>query len=315
MSNLRAAILAFLTSIALTLLLAACGDDDDRVILTPVTAEYFPATISSDVAVGSNRFVMGLLTQEQVPVPDADLRLRFFFPADSDSPALKSEMDAVAVTIQKSYTHTHSDGTVESHEAGEVGVYVANVAFDTAGSWVVEVSGTLKDGEAIETQTNLFSVRDESLSPGIGEPAPQSVQAILSDVTDIREIDTSVEPIPEMHDKTIAEAVTSGTPSVIVFATPAFCVSQICGPTKDFVDDLYDVYASEANFVHVEPYDLVKARAGTALEVLPLIVDDWGLQNEPWVFIVGADGNIAAKFEGTVSYEELEAALQTTLPS
>jgi len=38
-----------------------------------------------------------------------------------------------------------------------------------------------------------------------------------------------------------------------------------------------------------------------------------GLQSEPWVFVVDAQGNIAAKFDGIVSYEELEAALQAVL--
>ena len=39
------------------------------------------------------------------------------------------------------------------------------------------------------------------------------------------------------------------------------------------------------------------------------IIDEWRLQSEPWVFIVNAEGNIAAKFEGLVTFEELEEAL------
>jgi hypothetical protein len=79
------------------------------------------------------------------------------------------------------------------------------------------------------------------------------------------------------------------------------------------VDDLYAEYGDEANFVHVEPYDLVKARAGEALEVLPLLTDEWWLDSEPWVFVVDSSGLISAKFEGIMSYEELEAALTQVL--
>jgi cbb3-type cytochrome oxidase cytochrome c subunit len=118
-----------------------------------------------------------------------------------------------------------------------------------------------------------------------------------------------------MHDKTIAEAVTNGKPTVIVFATPAFCTSQICGPTKDLVDDLYGAYADQANFVHVEPYDVAKARAGEDLVPITLLTQEWGLTSEPWVFVVDSSGMISAKFDGIASYEELEAALTDTLPS
>ena len=41
---------------------------------------------------------------------------------------------------------------------------------------------------------------------------------------------------------------------------------------------------------------------------------EWRLKTEPWTFVVGADGKIAERFEGTVSTLELEAALDA-LPS
>ena len=39
----------------------------------------------------------------------------------------------------------------------------------------------------------------------------------------------------------------------------------------------------------------------------------WGLQSEPWVFLVGRDGRIKAKFEGAVSAGEVLAAVRSTL--
>jgi glutathione peroxidase-family protein len=142
-----------------------------------------------------------------------------------------------------------------------------------------------------------------------------------------------------MHTMTIAEAVTSGRPSVIIFATPAFCLSRICGPTKDVVDDLFEQYKDEVNFVHVEPYFLELAREGKALCSIPVfnlqgarerwggaecpvLTDDelpppdqsWNLTSEPWVFLVDSEGNIAAKFEAVVTMDELKAALEPLLP-
>lgn len=298
-------------------LIAACGggSDDEKVVLTQVPIDTpLPVIISRDMEIGENRFVFGLQDQaDGNPILGGDLHLRFFLLSGADQ-TLMGEVDPEPLLITKTYTHTHEDGTVETHEAGETGAYVAPVTFDAAGDWGVEITGADADGAALPDVTATFTVLAESEGLDPGDPAPQSVQTVLRDVGTITEIDTSPAPIPEMHDKTIAEAVTSGKPTVIVFATPAFCTSQICGPTKDVVDDLYADYGQQANFVHVEPYDLVKARAGEALTVIPLLTEDWRLTSEPWVFVVDAQGVISAKYEGMVSYDELDAALNETLP-
>jgi hypothetical protein len=39
----------------------------------------------------------------------------------------------------------------------------------------------------------------------------------------------------------------------------------------------------------------------------------WHLTTEPWTFVVGADGLIRAKFMGSVSAGELEAAVKRFL--
>jgi len=301
----------FLVSVPLLMLLAACGGggDDGHPVLTPVpeTAPE-PVIISRDMEAGPNRFSLGLIDQsDDTQILGAELHLRFFL-LDGSGQVLKFEADPEALVITKSYTHTHEDSVTETHEAGETGAYVAHVSFDTAGDWGVEITGAA-DGEALEPVTATFNVLEESAGLDVGDPAPRSTQRVLADVADISEIDTSLNPIPAMHDMTIAEAVSSGRPTVIVFATPAFCVSQICGPAKEIVDDLYAAYGDRANFVHVEPYDLGKARSGQALEPLPFIEQEWRLVSEPWVFIVDAGGVIAARFEGIASYEELESAL------
>ena len=42
-------------------------------------------------------------------------------------------------------------------------------------------------------------------------------------------------------------------------------------------------------------------------------MQEWKLQTEPWTFLVNADGTIAARFEGTVSVNELEQAVREKL--
>ena len=254
--------------------------------------------------------MIGILSEENEEITDAAVAFRFFKLEDGQQDP-RGEAAATPLTLTKTYTHTHEDGTLETHEAGESGVYVANVQFDEAGEWGVEVTATV--GDKVYDPIGLgFSVLENSASPALGAPAPRSETLTLDDVDDVAEIDTSDPPIPEMHTLTIAEAVTSGKPSVIVFATPAFCLSRICGPTKDVVDELFEGYGEELNFVHVEPYELDRARSGEGLFPVPA-TEQWGLRSEPWVFIVDKEGDIAAKFEAVVTYEELEQALTALL--
>lgn len=299
------------------LLIAGCGgsdgpSDDQRQVLTPISAKYLPLMISSHMSIGDNRFVVGLLNQEDnTEVLGATLHLRFFIAADSGTTP-KFEADPAVIVLKKNYTHTHADGTIETHEAGETGAYVSHVDFGQAGVWNVEVSGTTKQGEQLEPVRLQFDVLATDPGIAIGSAVPPSKQTILADVSDIREIDTSQDPIPEEHNMTVADAIASGRPSVIAFATPAFCQSQVCGPTKEIFDALYRKYSEQANFIHIEPYDVKRLRDGTCPSLGECAVPataDFRLETEPWVFIADARGRLSAKFEGITSDTELENAL------
>jgi hypothetical protein len=138
------------------------------------------------------------------------------------------------------------------------------------------------------------------------------VQQTLRDVGDISEIDSSSPPRTAMHELTIAEAIDSGRPTVVAFATPAFCQSRVCGPFMDtVVDPLFQRYGDRVNFVHVEPYVLGKARQG---QLVPIpAAEEWGLQTEPWLFIIDRQGRVAAKLEAIVALDEVEPVLERVL--
>jgi hypothetical protein len=303
----------------LALAFAACRGEKE----TAAPAPAAPASsqgmdlviVSTDLAVGPNRFVVGLVDNgKKALVIDAQLRFRLFkLKEDGRTGVLKGEMDARPLTLEKNFTHVHEDGKSETHGAGTIGVYVANVDFDAAGVWAVEISGTAT-GQPLPTLTVPFNVGKQSRSVAVGDAAPRTLQPTLGSVKEISDIDTSNPPDPHMHQITIAAAVVSGKPSVIVFATPGFCHSQTCGPTKDVVDQLYEKHQGRAHFIHVEPYDLEKLRSGGTLTTVPAM-SEWRLQSEPWVFLVDRGGRVAAKFEGVVSLQEVESALAPLLAS
>ena len=327
--------LAAVGLVALLGLLAACsggdngGDDGpgNSPVLTPIDSRYLPLVISDDLAIGEQRFQVGLLDtgedgRSQTPVAGAHLHFKFYLIDQANGSATqKFETDATPVSVTKTYTHTHEDGTVETHEAGETGVYIDYVTFDAAGLWGVEVTGELADGTNIVGQGEQvsrlsFPVNTKARGLAVGDPAPATKQTLASDVADIRSIDTSQNPIPEEHNMTVADAIISGKPTVIAFATPAFCQTQLCGPMKEIFDDLYQQYKGQANFIHIEPYDVDKIRDGTCTnygDCLNPAMNDFRLESEPWVFIIDAQGKVAAKYDGIASLEEMSAGLEQVL--
>ena len=106
---------------------------------------------------------------------------------------------------------------------GVRGSYVAPVYFPSPGDYrltVMPVGGEVS-GEAVID----VSVVADSPIPSVGEAAPSSETKTLDDTAEITDLTTAYEPDSELYRISVAEAVESGKPSVLVFATPAFCTS------------------------------------------------------------------------------------------
>ena len=308
---------AILATIAL--LAAACGggttsEPDDNFwpeVLELKDREITVLLGNSQLAIGDDRFLFILQDSEGQLILNAQVTTRFFT-LEGEEGTLRVETATRFVSLEENQVHEHEDGTLHTHTGNDVGGYVVAFRFDEAGSWGVEVEGQ-RDGEKFDPLRVRFTVLEQGTVPGIGEPAPRSQQLTLSDVADISEIDTSNPPRPELHDLTVAEALDAGKPIVVAFATPAFCTSRLCGPVVDEVlVPLYEQYGDQATFIHIEPYVLEDARAGRGLIPVAALAE-WGLQSEPFVFVVDSDGLIAGKFEGITNAEEVGAALEDLL--
>ena len=98
-------------------------------------------------------------------------------------------------------------------------------------------------------------------------------------------------------------------PFVVTFATPAYCTSRTCGPVVDVVSAVRKRDAgSNVRFIHVEIYEDNDPAKGENQWF-----KEWHLPSEPWVFLVGPDGKMRERFEGTVSVRELDAAVERHL--
>jgi hypothetical protein len=309
MTRLRLIATALLLSLVAAL--SACGDSDEELFPRVVSlgeGEVFANIVNSSLAVGSNRVMLQITDAEDELIVDGGVHLRFF-DLNGDEPLGRAETDARFVPVETGFV---DDATGRREVTGSNGVYVANVEFDRAGEWGVRISVRTSE-RAYDEFPFRFTVRERSDEPMIGDPAPPSVQATLATEPDISQIDSSSPPRRHMHDVTIADALKAQKPAVIAFATPAFCTSRLCAPVMDTVmDALYAEYGGRAAFIHVEPYVLRDLREGFAQNPVPA-AREWRIQSEPWVFVVGADGRIAAKFEGIVAADEVRAALEAAL--
>ena len=108
----------------------------------------------------------------------------------------------------------------------------------------------------------------------------------------------------------MAGSLAAHAPFVLVFATPKYCSSRTCGPVVDVAQAVQKRFKGRGGlrFIHVEIYQDNNPAQGTNRWV-----KEWRLPSEPFIFLVGRDGRIKARFEGSVSVDELSAAVRTAL--
>jgi hypothetical protein len=307
--------LALLALAALAIAAVACGGSSNPSGSQPPDTtpqgdgEISPILNNYTLAIGENRFSLMLVDRENTPVLDAQVDLRFF-DLNGDGPVLKSQSSTRFIRSELSYVDEETGEMV--YLDSNIGVYVTSVDFDALGRWSVDISVTT-DSTQVQLIPFEFDVLEESPEPAIGDPAPASRQFTVADVTDVAEIDSSFEPRLHMHDVTIADALALGKPMVVAFATPAFCTSRTCGPVMDTImDPLYEKYQDQATFIHVEPLQLKEFREGLG-RIHVEAANDWGVETEPWIFVVDAQGKVAGKFEDIIARDEVENVLAQTL--
>jgi hypothetical protein len=285
--------------------------DGRTVAAEPETGDGLqPLITTSELVVGENRFAFGLLKAGKL-LEGADVKLRLYDIEGGEAKLateLKVPYQAVENVKQERSVHRHADGAEHVHggDSSVRGLYVAHLNFARAGDWGVELLVSQASG-AFEPIRLSVTVEEAAATPAVGSLAPRSRNLIAPDVKNLRQIDTSPRPDPRLHQVRIADAIAQGKPQLIVFATPQFCTSRMCGPVVDIVRTLLPTYGKRVAFTHQEIWQDFADK-----KVFPTI-EEWRLFTEPWIFVVDGQGIIRAKFEGLVTARELEIALQQIL--
>ena len=187
-------------------------------------------------------------------------------------------------------------------------VYAADVPLPKAGKWSA-LTVTQADGGLVAAPAQLsVDTKAADEVPAVGEPAPRvQTDTLASAKGDEQAIDTRLPPAPALHETSFSEVVGS-KPVALLFATPQLCQSRVCGPVTDIALQLEAEYGDRMEFIHQEVY--VDNDPGKGLRA-PL--KRFNLASEPWLFVVGADGEVTARLEGSFGLKAFERAIGTAL--
>jgi hypothetical protein len=313
---------------AAALVATGCGGDTttDDVLsgAAEPDLELSIAIASYDLAVGEDRrLIAGLFTAERQLVGFGDVTVQLAYLGDQPGGEgqLSQQVTAPYLPVPGMEPEGDSDTPTLLDDPTRNGVYAATVDLDQPGFWGVRVVAALDDGRIAEGNT-VTNVLPAQLNPAVGEPAPRTVNPTIDDVAagTIRPValdsraQADDDPVPDehLHSVVIADAIEAGRPVVVMISTPVYCVSRFCGPLVEEVAALALDYADRADVVHLEVWEDFEAQRvnPAAAEWIETEAGSF----EPWVFLVGADGNIAARWDNVIDIAELEALLAELPP-
>ena len=252
---------------------------------------------TGDLGVGRNRVGFVLISRQGfVTEPEITVSSRYFSESASDGELVET-----------------TSAELKPWPYGSRGLYATHLTFDSPGSWGIDIVVQGSAGAGRRAQLR-FEVAPSTSAPAVGSAAIRSMSKTVGDVETLGQLTTGSLQDPDLYRTTIAEAVTSGMPAVIVFASPAFCTNEVCGPQVDVLQEIKDEFKGKGHFVHVDFYDnpqeiqgdLNKARLSPA-------VLEWGLPSIEWTFVVDRSGVVTARFEGFATLEEVREALLKAL--
>jgi hypothetical protein len=262
-------------------------------------ADVLPEIVSTELGVGPNRILVSFLDStgtRPAGSPDRKVAVAFTGPGGEK---IASQSAAFVWAIE-----------------GFSGVYILHATFPSAGAWTAQFA-TSAPGLPERVIPFSFDVKARTQVLGPGDPAPSVATPTLASVGgDVSKVSSDANPVKRFYQTSEADALAAKKPFVLIFATPKFCKSSVCGPTLDKLKPIAAAHP-KMTFINVEPYVLHDDNgqlqptldASGDFEAVPATLA-FQLSSEPYVFVVGADGKIRSSFELVFSSDEIEAAIK-----
>lgn len=297
-------------------------------------AQLVVAPASQVFYTGSNRYSFGVFEVDRTQIPDAKVALYFAKVPPSEEttlppsatqpgqitgagagqesklpPAAAEALEQPAVGPFTAAVHSLETQpafraqTTSNDPDAALAVYVTEVDFPSEGEW--RIAALIDQGDEV-TATLLPSaiVGQFASVPSVGERPPRIHTPTAADAAgDLSQITTRIPP--DTQNQADFFDVLGEKPTVLLFATPQFCQSRVCGPVVDVAEQVKETYADEVEFIHMEIFNDNDPGKGVRPQVRA-----FNLPSEPWLFVIDRQGVIRTSIEGAFGVEELEAAVK-----
>lgn len=285
----------------------------------PATVAVSPA--SQVFYKGPNRYSFGVFHFDRSPINDAKVAL-YFAPVPKQPPGktgpnvgAEADEDAAAEALDQPaqgpfparVDSLTTDPAFRSETSAQdpnaaTSVYTTTVNFPKNGEW--RIAAVIKDGDKYTASLLPSAIVGEFKGiPRVGERPPRINTPTVDSVGGDRSKLTTRVPPEQMNDVNFAD-VLGKDPIVLIFATPQFCQSRVCGPVVDIAEQVREESPDDVKFIHMEIYNNNQPNDGFRPQVRA-----FNLPSEPWVFVIDRNGIITTEIEGAFSADELQRAV------
>tara|TARA_B100001142_G_scaffold239156_1_gene237878 strand:+ start:668 stop:1504 length:837 start_codon:yes stop_codon:yes gene_type:complete len=242
--------------------------------------------ITEDISIGENRVSFTLIDQEgESIVENVDF---FYKKIDEENPKI---IESTIITkwpnnksVFTSYLYFQSEGYWEIYAEYEETITKATIE-------VKEYSNTLSVGSYIDP-INTPSLNDNK----------------------IEDISTDIKPDLDLYTYTLSQALKEKKPILLSFSTPGLCVTATCGPQLEELKLVKNNNKDNLIVIHVEVWENFKeimSKGDLSIGKVNKSVEKFGINTEPWTFLINKDGLVLNRYQGYVSSNEMEKDLNS----
>jgi hypothetical protein len=292
------------------------ADGSAEVLVEPAALVFYP---------GRNRYPFEIYERDRSPISDAEVAL-YYAKVPQPKPGAKSKsgnrgpvaraetqaLDEPAVGPFPAATESlasaprfRAESTAADPNAAGV-VYSAELEFPGEGEWrvaaILEDEGELKAALLPSVVVGEFKrvLKPGRKAPVIHTPTAQDAGGDVSKIT------TRIPP--DSQNKVDYADALGKEPIVLLFATPQFCQSRVCGPVVDVAEQAKHEYGDKAAFIHMEIYNENDPGQGVRPQVRA-----FHLPTEPWLFAIDREGIVRDTIEGAFGLKLMHQAVDKAI--
>jgi hypothetical protein len=196
--------------------------------------------------------------------------------------------------------------TTSNDPAAAAVVYSVGLTFPGPGEW--RVAAILKEGGELRgALLPSLAVGEFEKVPRVGERAPLIHTPSAQDADGATSKITTRVP-PDTQNKVDYADALGREPVVLLFATPQFCQSRVCGPVVDVAEQAKHEIGDKAAFIHMEIYNGNDPAEGVRPQVRA-----FHLPSEPWLFTIDRNGVVQDAVEGAFGLELMHEAVERAI--